>query len=360
MMQLGAMPLASFRRLHPEAKVTPEELAILKTYLAPWSDEGSRFASTRTASGTPNAKSLVTVASRVSQFIVLTTVKPECDGFLFDSNFETWKLISTTDRGDNNTFRFVLGNDIAVKAVQSGNITPWPEGARLAKVAWQQELGSDGLIHPGQFVQIELMLKNTRKYKNTDGWGWGRWRGLDLKPYGKDARFVNECTGCHLPVRGNDYVYTLPITTSKIPKDEIVNNAAAALPSSLPYQPLGWSAITVYVDPMTHTTATLYGNDIAMRTVMSMSAIRTAAGELEYAGGSVLALVTWVQRQDPHWFGARIPLTPKAVEFVHLTDAGTKTYSRYDAAGQLSDRTDTRETFERTDFIVGLSPAQFP
>jgi hypothetical protein len=35
MMQLGAMPLASFRRLHPEAKVTPEELAILKTYLAP-------------------------------------------------------------------------------------------------------------------------------------------------------------------------------------------------------------------------------------------------------------------------------------------------------------------------------------
>jgi hypothetical protein len=279
---------------------------------------------------------------------------------LFDSNFETWKLISTTDRGDNNTFRFVLGNDIAVNAVQSGNITPWPEGARLAKVAWQQELGSDGLIHPGQFVQIELMLKNTRKYKNTDGWGWGRWRGLDLKPYGKDARFVNECTGCHLPVRGNDYVYTLPITTSKIPKDEIVNNAAAALPSSLPYQPLGWSAITMYVDPMTHTTATLYGNDIAMRTVMSRSAIRTAAGELEYAGGSVLALVTWVQRQDPHWFGARIPQTPKAVEFVHLTDAGTKTYSRYDAAGQLSDRTDTRETFERTNFIVGLSPAQFP
>lgn len=37
MIQLGAMPLPDFVRLHPEAKVTPEELAKLKTYLAPWS-----------------------------------------------------------------------------------------------------------------------------------------------------------------------------------------------------------------------------------------------------------------------------------------------------------------------------------
>ena len=36
MIQLGAMPLPSFVLLHPEAKVTPEELAALKAYLAPW------------------------------------------------------------------------------------------------------------------------------------------------------------------------------------------------------------------------------------------------------------------------------------------------------------------------------------
>ena len=54
------------------------------------------------------------------------------------------------------------------------------------------------------------MVKNAGDYKDTEGWGWGRWRGLDLKPYGNDARFVNECTGCHQPLRGNDYVYTMP------------------------------------------------------------------------------------------------------------------------------------------------------
>lgn len=30
------MPLPEFIKLHPEAKVTPEELATLKGYLAPW------------------------------------------------------------------------------------------------------------------------------------------------------------------------------------------------------------------------------------------------------------------------------------------------------------------------------------
>lgn len=37
MIQLGAMPLPSFLKLHPKAEVTPEDLARLKAYLTPWS-----------------------------------------------------------------------------------------------------------------------------------------------------------------------------------------------------------------------------------------------------------------------------------------------------------------------------------
>ena len=99
------------------------------------------------------------------------------------------------------------------------------------------------------------MLKNSALYKETEGWGWGRWRGMELKPYGQDAHFVNECTGCHRPLRGNDHVYTLPISTAKVSREEVVNNDAA-LPASLPYQPLSWNAITMYVDPNTRTMAT--------------------------------------------------------------------------------------------------------
>ena len=31
---------------------------------------------------------------------------------------------------------------------------------------------------PGKFIQVELMLKDASDYKDTEGWGWGRWRGL--------------------------------------------------------------------------------------------------------------------------------------------------------------------------------------
>ena len=341
MIQLGAMPLPQFVALHRDAKVTPEELAMLKAYLAPWSQPPAPAASTPA----PKAKAPATVS--------LASIPAELNGLPFEAGFEGWKPISTTDRGDNNTFRLILGNDIAVKAAASGNISPWPDGARLAKIAWQQELGADGLVYPGQFVQVEFMVKDARRYKDTEGWGWGRWRGLDVKPYGGDAHFVNECTGCHLPVRGDDYVYTLPVTAAKAGGAEVVNNNAADLPASLPYQPLAWSAITLYVDPATRTTATLYGNEAAM------GAVKNRGETPAYPAGSVLALVTWGQREDPHWFGARIPDKPLTVEFVQFTAAGSQSsYRRFAGEAWSEDR--PADSGRRMGFIQSLAPVQLP
>jgi hypothetical protein len=338
MVQLGAMPLPQFLMLHPEARVTPAELATLKGYLAPWPPALQPI-----ADGEANAE-----AARVS----LTAVAAEFNGLSFDPSFECWKLLSITDRGDNHSFRFILGNEVAVKAAQTGNISPWPDGSRFAKIAWQQELGPDGLIHPGKFIQVELMVKNAREYKDTEGWGWGRWRGLDLKPYGNDAHFVNECTGCHQPLRGNDYVYTMPITTARVSREEVANNAAAALPASLPYQPLGWGAITMYVDPKTRTTATLYGNDEAIQ------AVQAARSVPAYSAGAVVALVTWAQRDDPHWFGARIPDRPVSVEFVQ--PGGRQPGYRRFSGPALSAEEGAANAAERTSFVLGLAPAPLP
>jgi len=40
--------------------------------------------------------------------------------------------------------------------------------------------------------------------------GFARWLGMEQQPYGKDADFVKECFGCHIPVKDNDYVFTKP------------------------------------------------------------------------------------------------------------------------------------------------------
>jgi hypothetical protein len=350
MIQLGAMPLPQFVKLHPEAKVTPEELATLKAYLAPWAPVPNQSGKAREA-----------VSAEASEPTSLAMVQPEFNGLPFDPNFKNWRLISTTDRGDNNTFRFVLGNDLAMKAAHSGNISPWPDGTRFAKVAWLQETGSDGLLHPGKFWQVEFMKKDAKRYKATEGWGWGRWRGMDLKPYGKDAHFVNECTDCHMPVRGNDYVYTLPITAATVGRNEVVNNRAAALPISLPYQPLGWNAITMYVDPKSHTTATLYGNDTAMQAVRSQAAAMDGQKAPAYSPDAVLALVTWAQRDDPHWFGARIPDEPLSVEFVQMAATGRASiYRRFAGPEFLEDHPAASVAAQRASFMQSLAPAQLP
>ena len=343
MVQLGAMPLPQFLTLHPDARMSADDLNILKTYLAPWSQPPATAAANLAPAAPPTN---------------LGSVPAEPGGFAFDPSFENWKLISTTDRGDNYSLRLILGNDTTLHAAGSDSLSPWDDGARFAKIAWQQQLGADGLIHPGNFIQVELMDKNASAYKSTDGWGWGRWRGLNLKPYGNDASYVNECTGCHQPVHGNDYVYTLPIVTPKQNlRDDVVNVHAAALPGTLPYQPFGWNAITLYVDPKAHTMSVLFGNPQAIAAVHARTATPTAP---DYPAGAVVALVTWVQREDPHWFGARIPDSPQSVEFVQIAASGqSPAYRRFSGPALAEDR-DSAAAGARLHLILSLPPAALP
>jgi hypothetical protein len=136
---------------------------------------------------------------------------PELNGLAFFPDYKSWRAISTTDRGDNHTIRVILGNDIAVRAIATKQVQPWPDGAAFAKVAWQAVPDAHDVLHTGKFVQVELMVKGRAKYASTAGWGFGRWLGPELKPYGTDAHFASECVGCHTPVRDNDFVYTMPL-----------------------------------------------------------------------------------------------------------------------------------------------------
>jgi hypothetical protein len=340
MIQLGAMPLPRFTVLHPDAKVTPEELAMLKAYLAP-------------GTATPHAP-LTAVPVYEAMTPSLGSVRPEFNGVSLDPAFEGWKLLSVTDRGDNNTFRFILGNAIAIDAAKSAQVSPWPDGTRFAKIAWQRTYETDGLVHPGKFVQVEMMVKDAQRYKHTDGWGWGRWRGLDLKPYGEDARFAQECISCHLPVRGNDYVYTEPMTTATVVGEEVMNNGAAALPASLPYQPLGWNPVTLYADPNLHTMSALFRSSAASPRSGTTPASR-------YSAGTVLALVTWGQREDPHWFGARIAGDPRSVEFVQIGNSGhAENYRRYAGSNLREVRATQEVAAQRIQFLLELKPARIP
>jgi Haem-binding domain/Cytochrome P460 len=209
MIQMGAMPLPSYLKVHPDAKVTADQLAVLRNYLTDTAAPDPAKAA-EAASADASAAD-VEYSKWIQANGPATNVQPEFNGVEFLPDYKNWKVISSTDRFDNHTMREILGNDVAQKAIAEGHINPWPDGTVFAKVTWAQPAPDEkGIVKTGNFVQTELMIKDRQKYASTDGWGWGRWRGDDLKPYGKDAAFQNECTGCHEPVRKNDFVYTMP------------------------------------------------------------------------------------------------------------------------------------------------------
>jgi len=103
-------------------------------------------------------------------------------------------------------------------------------------------------------------------------------------------------------------------------------NDAAKVDAGLPYPVMEWRALTTGVDRGMGTTSTLFGND---------AAVTAARSGQPYAAGAVLGLVTWRQKEDPHWFGARIPDAPVGVEFVEY---GPAPVYRYFAGKPLSEQ----------------------
>jgi len=146
---------------------------------------------------------------------VLSTDRPVApNGISLYPDYLSWKVVAPSYREDRNQLRIITGNDIAVAALKAGK-KPLPDGSVLAKVAWKAEKHPNFPVatEPTAFTQVEFMVKDSKKYKDTGGWGFARFVGNELKPYGKDASFVGECFGCHVPVANNDYLYTKMVKT---------------------------------------------------------------------------------------------------------------------------------------------------
>ena len=348
--QLGAMPPANYKFVHPDSAVTPAQLDVLKKYLHPSETSVAASPSDITAADDQYQKWIAAGQAPAAN------VQPALNGLGFFPDYKNWKPVSTTDRFDNGTMRVILGNDVATRAIADNKVHPWPDGTTFAKIAWKQQADTSGQVPTGAYVQVEFMTKDATKYASTEGWGFGRWRGVDHKPYGKDANFAMECASCHRPMEANDFVYTMPIHDAPAPTD--LFNREAALPDDLPYQPLQWRVITSQVDKQRNVMSTLYGNDPAV------DHARTAP-QTPYPAGAVLALVTWNQQEDRHWFGGRIPGKVLSIEFVTVNPApsgpSSFAYQSYEGSPvQKAPDKDATLTQSRIDAITGMKAAVMP
>jgi Cytochrome P460 len=135
---------------------------------------------------------------------------------LFDvklpTGYRDWKLIPVAhEEGSLNDLRAVLGNDLAIKAYREGKL-PFPDGAIIARLAWKyvpseennRVFGHEQSFVTGDATNVQFMVKDSRKYAATGGWGFAQFN--DGKAI--EATGLSGCFGCHVPVKGRDFVFT--------------------------------------------------------------------------------------------------------------------------------------------------------
>ena len=126
--------------------------------------------------------------------------------------YRDWKLISVAhEEGNLNDLRAILGNDIAIKAYREGKL-PFPDGTIIARLAWNyvpseennKVFGRSQSFIAGDATNVQLMVKDSKKYAATGGWGFAQFK--DGKP--DDKADLKTCFPCHEPVKARDFVFT--------------------------------------------------------------------------------------------------------------------------------------------------------
>lgn len=186
MVKAGKMPLPAYALTHPGSKLSSDEVEMLKTYTLSLSSKNQTVPTVKEVPLSPN-------------------------GVAYNAEFKDWQVIGISSFFDN-SIRIIYGNPIAVKAIEEENFHPWPNGSTVAKAVFKQVKKANGAIVPGEFINVQYMVKNGTAYTDTEGWGFAKFSGPDLKPTGKTALFAKQsCIGCHRQLAGETgFLFDVP------------------------------------------------------------------------------------------------------------------------------------------------------
>ena len=133
-------------------------------------------------------------------------------GVKLPAGYRDWRLISVAhEAGNLNDFRAILGNDGAINAYRKEKL-PFPNGTIIVRLAWSylpseennKVFGRTQSFVAGPPINVQLMVKDSRKYAATGGWGFGQFK--DGKP--ADEAVHKTCFPCHESKQDGDFVFT--------------------------------------------------------------------------------------------------------------------------------------------------------
>ncbi|ESJ18549.1 cytochrome C oxidase subunit III [Cupriavidus sp. HPC(L)] len=128
-------------------------------------------------------------------------------GVTIPPGYRKWQLIAPAEEAAPlDELRVVLGNPEAMEAIER-SAKRFPDGAVLVKLAYKRKPSPDfePATIPGQPTTVQVMVKDSRRYASTGGWGFGRFaNGVAV-----DAAQHQTCFACHAArVKDRDYVFT--------------------------------------------------------------------------------------------------------------------------------------------------------
>jgi hypothetical protein len=130
----------------------------------------------------------------------------------FPTGYRDWFLVNTMIvTKDSPSFTQIGGmhhiyvNAAALPTLKAGGPYPYPDGSVFADDVHEFSL-KDGSWVEGGKKAVTVMVKDSKKYASTGGWGFQVWVGEPLKPLIGDA--TKPCFVCHTPQKSQDFTFS--------------------------------------------------------------------------------------------------------------------------------------------------------
>ncbi len=135
------------------------------------------------------------------------------DGPKMPADFQHWYLANSmlVTKEPNKTglitgVHLIHVNSVGFDRLKRGGSTPYPDGTVFIDDVRELSM-DDGAYQEGARKFLTVMIKDSKKYASTGGWGFQAWPGGDpAKPIVNDS--PKQCFGCHVPKKANDYVFS--------------------------------------------------------------------------------------------------------------------------------------------------------
>ena len=171
--------------------------------------------------------SLFVVGITLSAQDRFTLKTPNGIAFSEFKGYEAWQMI-TSSQPDNaagcgsspepGCIKSILGNPVMIKAFSQGipaNGKSVPDGAAMTKIEWQKHrdpASPYGVTVAGTLMEVAFMLKDSKRFPDTNGWGYATFRydaaSNKWKAFGDGPAFAKTCHGCHTIEKARDFVFT--------------------------------------------------------------------------------------------------------------------------------------------------------